>query len=183
MLENRVSLDEGSRSQNHQLHPISGMLGVGMQNLLESLHLLGPLCANGAHCKSGQPHPHQGCLGSRRKTSYRVCNRWSLCVVTGLTTKVAKCNPIKDTWVRGAKPPGNLHPMGFLCGNLSRSKSGEMQPYQGCLGSRWPNLLQSLHPMGPVYSQGGRGRVRKPIDSYSRGFFFSTPHQRSVGSG
>ena len=31
------------------------------------------------------------------------CIRWGLCVVTGLAAKMAKCTPVRDAWVRGAK--------------------------------------------------------------------------------
>jgi hypothetical protein len=54
------------------------MRGFEVQNLLRTLHAIGPLFDDGSHCKNGQVHPYQGCVCSRCKTSQELYVSWGL---------------------------------------------------------------------------------------------------------
>ena len=93
----------------------------------------------------------------------------------GLAAKMVKRNHIRDAWVGGAKPLTKFaSDVAFVWERVSQPK-WSIVPLSGMLGLEVQIILQSLHLMGPLCSQGGRQQVRKPIDSSGRVFFVLRP--------
>ena len=128
----------------------------GVQNLLDRLHPMGPSCGNGSRSKHGQVHPYQGCLGSRCKTSYKVCMRVGFCLITDLTAKNGQVHPYQGCLGLVTKTSQkSLLPLGIHWDPCGRGRawkpvnsSGRLydffDPSSGMLGFEVKNLLESV---------------------------------------
>ena len=151
------------------------MLAFEGQNLLETLHPIGPLCGDGSFSRNNWVHRYQRCLGSKCKTSSDFCIRAGLCVVTGLAAEIVQCNAISDAWVRHAKLLRHFASDGALVRRQGSQQKLSGAPLAGMRGFRLRKRLGTIQFLETYWEPCGKGWARKPNASSRECLFFGPP--------